>query len=147
MLSGSFAPATDVSLDLTNHEQLIFASAHVLTQRLLPLLVKARGQIVFVNSRAVLAVNRPIDRAVCSDEACLECHRGQPTGRGQSEGRERSLGLSGTHGDRNAGNLFKNEAEPYHAEKLLQPEDVETWCSLDSHFRLPPRLPTSPFAQ
>ncbi len=99
---------------------------YLLTQRLLPLLVKARGQVVFVNSSAGLAVNRPeITQYAATKHALRALADGLRAEMNPLGVRVLSVYLGRTATAMQEA-LFKQEARPYHAERLLQPEDVAT---------------------
>ena len=99
---------------------------YLLTQRLLPLLVKARGQIVFVNSSAGLSVNRPEIAQYAATKHALRAIADSIRAEVNPKGvRVLSVYLGRTATTMQE-TLFKQEAKPYHAEKLLQPEDVAT---------------------
>ncbi len=99
---------------------------YVLTQRLLPLLIKARGQIVFVNSSAGLAVNRPEIAQYAATKHALKALADSLRAEVNPKGvRVLSIYLGRTATAMQE-TLFKQEDKPYHAESLLQPEDVAT---------------------
>lgn len=99
---------------------------YLLTQRLLPLLVKARGQIVFVNSSAGLAVNRPeIAQYAATKHALRAIADGLRAEVNPKGVRVLSVYLGRTATAMQEA-LFKQEAKPYYAERLLQPADVAT---------------------
>ena len=99
---------------------------YALTQRLLPLLIKARGQIVFVNSSAGLAVNRPeIAQYAATKHALKAIADGLRAELNPKGVRVLSIYLGRTATAMQE-MLCKQEAKPYHADNLLQPEDVAT---------------------
>jgi NADP-dependent 3-hydroxy acid dehydrogenase YdfG len=99
---------------------------YLLTQRLLPLLVKARGQIVFVNSSAGLAVNRPEVAQYAATKHAMKAIADSLRVEVNPKGvRVLSVYLGRTATPMQEA-LFAQEAKPYHAEELLQPEDVAT---------------------
>ena len=99
---------------------------YLLTQRLLPLLVKARGQIVFVNSSAGLAVNRPEIAQYAATKHALKAIADSIRAEVNPKGVRVLSVYLGRTATAMQETLFKQEAKPYHAEKLLQPEDVAT---------------------
>ena len=99
---------------------------YLLTQQLLPLLVKARGQIVFVNSSAGIAVNRPEIAQYAATKHALKAIADSLRAEVNSKGvRVLSVYLGRTATPMQKA-LFKLEAKPYHAGELLQTEDVAT---------------------
>ena len=97
---------------------------YLLTQRLLPLLVKARGQIVFVNSSAGLAANRPEIAQYAATKHALKAVADSLRAEVNPKGvRVLSLYLGRTATAMQEA-LFKQEGRRYRAATLLQPEDV-----------------------
>ena len=99
---------------------------YALTQHLLPLLTSTRGQIVFVNSSAGLAVNRPEVGQYAATKHALRALADSLRAELNPKGiRVLSLYLGRTATPLQEA-LFKDEARPYDSGKLLQPEDVAT---------------------
>lgn len=97
---------------------------YLLTQQLLPLLVKARGQIVFVNSSAGIAVNRPEIAQYAATKHALKAIADSVRAEVNSKGvRVLSIYLGRTATPMQRAQ-FKLEAKPYRAGDLLQPDDV-----------------------
>lgn len=109
---------------------------YVLTQRLLPLLIKARGQIVFINSSAGLSASRPEIGQYAATKHALRAIADSVRAEVNSKGvRVLSVYLGRTATAMQEA-LFKEESQAYHAEELLQPEDVATMVL--SALALPP---------
>ena len=97
---------------------------YLLTQRLLPLLVKARGQIVFINSSAGLSANRPEIGQYAATKHALRAIADSVRAEVNPLGvRVLSVYLGRTATAMQEA-LFKQEARTYDPQKLLQPEDV-----------------------
>ena len=97
---------------------------YLLTQRLLPLLVRARGQIVFVNSSAGLTANRAEIAQYAATKHALKAIADSLRAEVNPKGVRVLSVYLGRTATAMQETLFKQEAKPYHAEKLLQPEDV-----------------------
>jgi NAD(P)-dependent dehydrogenase (short-subunit alcohol dehydrogenase family) len=97
---------------------------YVLTQRLLPLLIAARGQAVFINSSAGLSAKRPeIGQYAATKhalKAIADSFREEVNPKGV---RVLSLYLGRTATPMQAA-IFQQEKRDYHPEALIQPEDV-----------------------
>ena len=97
---------------------------YLLTQRLLPLLVRARGQIVFINSSAGLSANRPEIGQYAATKHALKAIADSV----RAEVNPRGVRVLSVYLGRTATamqeSLFKEEGRTYYPEKLLQPEDV-----------------------
>jgi NADP-dependent 3-hydroxy acid dehydrogenase YdfG len=99
---------------------------YLLTQRLLPLLVRARGQIAFINSSVGLSVSRPDIGQYAATKHALKAIADSLRAEVNPQGvRVLSVYLGRTATAMQEA-LFKQEAKAYRPAKLLQPEDVAT---------------------
>jgi NAD(P)-dependent dehydrogenase (short-subunit alcohol dehydrogenase family) len=97
-----------------------------LTQRLLPLLTAARGQIVFINSSAGLSVKRPEIGQYAATKHALKAIADSLREELNPKGiRVLSVYLGRTATPMQEA-LFRKEGRVYRPEMLLQPEDVAT---------------------
>jgi len=97
---------------------------YLLTQQLLHLLVKARGHIVFVNSSAGIAANRPEIAQYAATKHALKAIADSVRAEVNSKGvRVLSVYLGRTATPMQRAQ-FKLEDKPYRAGDLLQPDDV-----------------------
>ena len=97
---------------------------YVVTQKLLPLLVRAQGQIVFVNSSAGLAVNRPEIGPYAATKHALKAMADSVRAEVNPQGvRVLSVYLGRTATPMQE-SVFEQEGRPYDPTHLLQPEDV-----------------------
>jgi NADP-dependent 3-hydroxy acid dehydrogenase YdfG len=96
---------------------------YALIQVLLPMLLTARGQIVFINSSQALKATGPVGQYAATmhaAKAIADSLRDEVNDRGV---RVASLFLGRTAGDRQK-RIFAAEGRSYAGEKLMQPEDV-----------------------
>jgi NAD(P)-dependent dehydrogenase (short-subunit alcohol dehydrogenase family) len=99
---------------------------YLLTQRLLPLLLAARGQIVFINSSAALSAARPEIGQYAATKHALKAVADSLRAEVNSHGiRVLSVFLGRTATPMQE-TLFKQEGRAYRGETLLQPGDVAT---------------------
>ncbi|HTS07785.1 MAG TPA: SDR family NAD(P)-dependent oxidoreductase [Candidatus Eisenbacteria bacterium] len=99
---------------------------YVLTQRLLPLLTVARGQIVFINSSAGLTAKRPEVGQYAATKHALRAITDSLREEVNPKGiRVLSLYLGRTATPMQEA-LYQQEGRVYNPEMLLQPEDVAT---------------------
>jgi NADP-dependent 3-hydroxy acid dehydrogenase YdfG len=112
--------------DLDDQYAINVRAPYRLTQRVLPLLAKARGQIVFMNSSAGLAVNRPEIAQYAATKHALKAVADSM----RLEVNPKGIRVLSVYLGRTATamqeTLFEQEARPYDPETLLQPEDVAT---------------------
>ena len=95
-----------------------------LTQRLLPLLTKARGQVVFLNSSAGLLAKSPETGQYAATKHALKAIADSLREEVNPKGiRVLSVYLGRTATPMQE-KLFRQEGRAYHPEALLQPEDV-----------------------
>jgi NADP-dependent 3-hydroxy acid dehydrogenase YdfG len=121
---GSIEHASACSLD--EQYAINVRVPYVLTQRLLPLLVKARGQIVFVNSSAGLTANRPeIGQYAATKHALTAIADSIRAEVNSKDVRVLSLYLGRTATAMQE-SLYRQDGVQYHADALLQPDDVAT---------------------
>jgi len=99
---------------------------YLLTQRLLPLLVKARGQIVFVNSSAGLAANRPEIGQYAATKHALKAIADSLRAEVNPLGVRVLSVYLGRTATAMQQRLYREEKRAYHPESLLQPEDIAT---------------------
>jgi NADP-dependent 3-hydroxy acid dehydrogenase YdfG len=99
---------------------------YLLTQRLLPLLVKARGQIVFVNSSAGLAADRPEIAQYAATKHALKAIADSLRAEVNPKGVRVLSVYLGRTATAMQETIFKQEGKPYRAAMLLQPDDVAT---------------------
>ena len=97
---------------------------YLLTQHLLPLLIKAHGQIIFVNSSTGLSANRPEIGQYAATKHALKAIADSVREEVNSKGVRVLSVYLGRTATAMQETLFKQEAKAYHAEMLLQPEDV-----------------------
>jgi NADP-dependent 3-hydroxy acid dehydrogenase YdfG len=97
---------------------------YLLTQRLLPLLVKARGQIVFINSSVGLSANRPEIGQYAATKHALRAIADSVRAEVNPLGVRVLSVYLGRTATAMQETLFKQEGKAYDAQKLLQPEDV-----------------------
>jgi NADP-dependent 3-hydroxy acid dehydrogenase YdfG len=97
---------------------------YALTKRLLPLLTASRGQVVFVNSSAVLNASRAETGQYAATKQALRAIADSLREEVNSKGvRVLSVYLGRTATPMQEA-LFREEKRAYHAETLLQPEDI-----------------------
>lgn len=99
---------------------------YLLTQQLLPLVTRARGQIIFVNSSAGLSANRPEIGQYAATKHALKAIADSVREEVNSKGVRVLSVYLGRTATAMQETLFKQEGKAYHAEMLLQPEDVAT---------------------
>jgi NAD(P)-dependent dehydrogenase (short-subunit alcohol dehydrogenase family) len=94
-----------------------------LTQKLLPMLTKTKGQVVFVNSTAGLAAG-PLWGAYCATKAAMKMLADSL----RAEVNDRGIRVLSVYPGRTATPMQKaihlTEGKPYRPDRLLQPEDV-----------------------
>jgi NADP-dependent 3-hydroxy acid dehydrogenase YdfG len=118
---GEFAHAPVEDLDAQYRANV--RAPYTLTQALLPLLAKARGDIVFVNSSVVQAARRNVSQFAATQHAlkAIADHLREEV---NADGvRVISVFPGRTATSRQAA-LYAREGRPYQPELLLQPEDV-----------------------
>ena len=97
---------------------------YLLTQRLLPLLMAARGQIVFINSSVGLTAKRPDIGQYAATKHALKAIADSLREEVNPKGvRVLTLYLGRTATPMQEA-IFRQERREYHPEALLQPEDV-----------------------
>jgi NAD(P)-dependent dehydrogenase (short-subunit alcohol dehydrogenase family) len=97
---------------------------YVLTKALLPLLIAARGQVVFVNSSLGVSVKRPEVGQYAATRHALKAIADSLREEVNSKGvRVLTLYLGRTATPMQEA-LYRREGRVYQPEKLLQPEDV-----------------------
>ena len=97
---------------------------YLLTQRLLPALMKARGQIVFINSSVGIAVRRAEVGQYAATKHALRAIADSLREEVNPKGiRVLTMYLGRTATPMQQA-LFQQERREYHPESLLQPEDV-----------------------
>jgi NAD(P)-dependent dehydrogenase (short-subunit alcohol dehydrogenase family) len=110
--------------DLDLQYSINVRAPYVLTQRLLPLLTTARGQIVFINSSAGSAARRPDIGQYAATKHALKAIADSLREEVNPKGiRVLSVYLGRTATPMQKA-LFQKEGTPYHPEMLLQPKDV-----------------------
>jgi NADP-dependent 3-hydroxy acid dehydrogenase YdfG len=110
--------------DLDRQYALNLRAPYVLSQRLLPALIAARGQIVFINSSVGLAVRRPEVGQYAATKHALRAVADSLREEVNAKGVRVLtvyLGRTATPMQRA---LYSQEGRFYHPETLLQPEDV-----------------------
>jgi len=117
----------DATIDDFDEQYRINVRApYALTQLLLPLLVRARGQVVFLNSSVGLAINRPEIAQYAATKHALKAVADSVRAELNPKGvKVLSVYLGRTATPMQA-MLFQQEARVYDAKRLLQPEDVAT---------------------
>ena len=121
---GSIEHASASSLD--EQYSINVRAPYMLTQRLLPLLTTAQGQIVFVNSSAGLAASGPEIGQYAATKHALAAIADSIRGEVNSQGvRVLSLYLGRTATAMQEG-LYRQDGAQYRPDELLQPEDVAT---------------------
>ena len=114
-----------------SHEPSVFASQiaanligpYALLQQLLPLLLEARGQVVFVNSSQALRATAGLGQYAATKhamKAVADSLRDEVNAQGV---RVMSLFLGRTASERQRA-IFAAEGRPYPPERLIQPADV-----------------------
>ena len=109
--------------DLDRQYQMNLRAPYLLTQRLLPLLRRRGGDVVFINSTQGIAPGRDLGAYAATQHgraALAESLRSEINDAGV---RVLSVFLGRT-ASRRQEQLFAAEGRPYPAEKLMQPEDV-----------------------
>jgi len=97
---------------------------YVLTQRLLPLLTAAHGQIVFINSSAGLTAKRPEVGQYAATKHALRAIADSLREEVNPKGVRVLSAYLGRTATPMQEALFQQEGRAYHPEALLQPEDV-----------------------
>jgi len=97
---------------------------YLLTQRLLPLLITSRGQIVFINSSVGLAANRPNIGQYAATKHALKALAESLREEVNPKGVRVLSAYLGRTATPMQEALFRAEGNTYHPETLLQPEDV-----------------------
>jgi NAD(P)-dependent dehydrogenase (short-subunit alcohol dehydrogenase family) len=97
---------------------------YLLTQRLLPLLIAARGQIVFINSSVVLAAKRPEIGQYAATKHALKAIAESLREEVNPKGVRVLSAYLGRTATPMQEALFRAEGKTYHPETLLQPEEV-----------------------
>jgi NAD(P)-dependent dehydrogenase (short-subunit alcohol dehydrogenase family) len=114
------APIEDFDLQYATNVR----APYRLTQRLLPLLTTARGQIVFINSSAGLAAKQPEVGQYAATKHALKAIADSL----REEANPRGIRVLSVYLGRTATPLqealYRRQAAVYHPEMLLQPEDV-----------------------
>jgi len=120
-------PLANASIGNLDRQYAINVRApYALTQRLLPLLISTRGQIVFINSSVGIAVNRPEIGPYAATKHALRALADSLRAELNPKGiRVLSVYLGRTATPLQEA-LFKDESRSYDGGKLLQPEDVAT---------------------
>ena len=114
-----------------SHEPMVFArqitanliGPYALLQQLLPMLIEAQGQVVFVNSSQALRATAGIGQYAATKhamKAVADSLRDEVNANGV---RVMSLFLGRTASERQRG-IFAAEGRPYSPERLIQPADV-----------------------
>jgi len=97
---------------------------YLLTQRLLPFLTKASGQIVFINSSVGLAVKRPEAGQYAATKHALKAVADSLREELNPKGIRVLTVYLGRTATPMQQELYRQEGSSYHPEQLLQPEDV-----------------------
>jgi NAD(P)-dependent dehydrogenase (short-subunit alcohol dehydrogenase family) len=97
---------------------------YLLTQRLLPLLITSRGQIVFINSSVGLAANRSNIGQYAATKHALKALAESLREEVNPKGVRVLSAYLGRTATPMQEALFRAEGKTYHPETLLQPEDV-----------------------
>ncbi|MGA7275547.1 MAG: SDR family NAD(P)-dependent oxidoreductase [Candidatus Udaeobacter sp.] len=97
---------------------------YLLTQRLLPLLITSRGQIVFINSSVALAANRSNIGQYAATKHALKALAESLREEVNPKGVRVLSAYLGRTATPMQEALFRAEGKTYHPETLLQPEDV-----------------------
>ena len=114
------APIADLDLQYRTNVR----APYLMTQRLLPLLTQARGQIVFINSSAGLTAKRPEVGQYAATKHALRAVADSLREEVNPKGiRVLSLYLGRTATPLQEA-LYRQQGTNYHPETLLQPEDV-----------------------
>jgi len=96
---------------------------YLLTQALLPMLVRAQGQVVFINSSAGLSARSNLGQYAATKHALRAIADSL-----RSEVNEQGVRVLSVFLGRTAtpmqGSVHQLEGQPYHPERLIQPEDV-----------------------
>ena len=122
--------------DLDSQYATNVRAPYLLSQRLLPALVKARGQIVFINSSVGIAVRRPEVGQYAATKHALRAIADSLREEVNPKGiRVLTLYLGRTATPMQEA-LFQQEGREYRPETLLQPEDV---ASVVAHSLMLPR--------
>jgi NAD(P)-dependent dehydrogenase (short-subunit alcohol dehydrogenase family) len=93
---------------------------YALLQRLLPLLIKAKGQVVFINSTQAVRAAAGLGQYAATKHAVADSLRDEVNANGV---RVLSLFLGRTASERQRA-IFAAEGRPYPPERLMQPADV-----------------------
>lgn len=110
--------------DLDLQYSINIRAPYLLTQRLLPLLIAARGQIVFINSSAGLTAKRAnVGQYAATKHALRAIADSLREEVNPKDIRVLSLYLGRTATPMQA-SIFLQEGRAYHPERLMQPEDV-----------------------
>ena len=110
--------------DLDSQYATNVRAPYLLSQRLLPALAKARGQIVFINSSVGIAVRRPEVGQYAATKHALRAIADSLREEVNPKGiRVLTLYLGRTATPMQQA-LFQQEGREYHPASLLQPEDV-----------------------
>jgi NADP-dependent 3-hydroxy acid dehydrogenase YdfG len=112
--------------DLDEQYAINIRAPYLLTQRLLPLLAKARGQIVFINSSVGLSASRPEIGQYAATKHALRAIADSVRAEANPLGVRVLSVYLGRTATAMQETLFKQEGKAYDAQKLLQPEDVAT---------------------
>jgi NADP-dependent 3-hydroxy acid dehydrogenase YdfG len=110
--------------DLDEQYAINIRAPYLLTQRLLPLLVKARGQIVFINSSVGLSASRPEIGQYAATKHALKAIADTVRAEANPLGVRVLSVYLGRTATAMQETLFKQEGKAYDPKKLLQPEDV-----------------------
>jgi NAD(P)-dependent dehydrogenase (short-subunit alcohol dehydrogenase family) len=97
---------------------------YLLTQRLLPFLTRARGQIVFINSTVGLTAKRPCIGQYAATKHALKAIAESLREEVNPKGIRILSAYLGRTATPMQERLLKQEGHEYHPEELLQPEDV-----------------------
>lgn len=110
--------------DLDLQYRINVRAPYIMTQKLLPLLAEARGQIVFINSSAGLTAKRPEAGQYAATKHALKAVADSL----REEVNPKGIKILSIYLGRTATplqeELYQRQGSSYHPETLLQPEDV-----------------------
>jgi NADP-dependent 3-hydroxy acid dehydrogenase YdfG len=109
--------------DFDKHYRANVRAQYLLTQTVLPLLKRAQGQIIFINSSQGLAASAETVQYAATMHAMKGVAEGIRAAVNAAGIRVTTLFLGRTATPRVEG-IFEAEGKPYHPELLMQPEDV-----------------------
>lgn len=110
--------------DLDEQYAVNLRAPYMLTQRLLPMLIKARGQVVFVNSSAGLSAKRPDLGQYSATKHALKAIADSLREEVNPKGIRVLTVYLGRTATPMQSAIFQREGREYHPEALLQPEEV-----------------------